>query len=235
MGLTIHYQLAAPDMDRAHAQQIVQRLRYKARDLSFYQVGAIIEYTGADPTSRQAQGDHPDDWLFYESRRTIVIDDYRLRVPPEHAIAFSTMPAAGSEPAYFGLATYPQTIALHDRVGRRPTGLTGWSWKSFCKTQFASHPDLGGLENFLRGHLALVQLLDHASHLGILRSVDDEGGYWDQRDLAALAGKVGDWNTMMAGCAERLKAAFGEDIVMPTERSADFEHRASEGREPRAN
>ena len=41
--------------------------------------------------------------------------------------------------------------------------------------QYASNPDCGGVENFLRCHLAVVKLLDHAATLGILKEVSDEG------------------------------------------------------------
>jgi hypothetical protein len=36
----------------------------------------------------------------------------------------------------------------------------------------------------------LVELLDHAKSLGILASVDDEGGYWKERDVRSLAQQV---------------------------------------------
>ena len=40
------------------------------------------------------------------------------------------------------------------------TKLKGWRWHSFCKTQYASDPRCGGVENFLRCHLCVVKLLD---------------------------------------------------------------------------
>lgn len=209
MGLTVHYRLAAPEVDAEQARQLVQRLRHRARQLPFQHVGAVSEWQGEAGKNRQTAGDHPDDWLYFEARRTVTIDGGHQRLAPDHAIAFATVPAEGSEPAFFGLALYPATIAANDLTARQPTGLSGWSWKSFCKTQFASNPACGGLENFLRGHLALVQLLDHAAQLGILQDVEDEGGYWQKRDVHALAAKAGDSSTMMAGWLARLQHALG--------------------------
>jgi hypothetical protein len=57
-----------------------------------------------------------------------------------------------------------------------------WSWRSFCKTQYASNPQLGGVQGFLRCHLSVIRLLDAAQELGILGEVNDEGGYWERRD-----------------------------------------------------
>ena len=41
------------------------------------------------------------------------------------------------------------------------TGLsTGWHYSTFCKTQYASNPDCGGIPNFIRCHLSVIHLLD---------------------------------------------------------------------------
>jgi hypothetical protein len=41
-------------------------------------------------------------------------------------------------------------------------------------------------------------MLDHAKQLGILKSVSDEGDYWQGRDIEALARNVGEWNETLA-------------------------------------
>ena len=46
--------------------------------------------------------------------------------------------------ANLGLATYPEVIETED--GELTTGLRGgWNWHSFCKTQFANNPSVGGI------------------------------------------------------------------------------------------
>ncbi|MGH7970950.1 MAG: hypothetical protein ACREIC_19695 [Limisphaerales bacterium] len=126
-----------------------------------------------------------------------------MRVRPERLIAFGTWPGQGCEEANFGLCRFPETVQTD--AGPVATKLTGWRWGSFCKTQYASNPDCGGLPNFLRCHLSVIALLDKAKELGCLDSVHDEGGYWEKRDLPALVEQVGSWNQMMAAFGGSLK------------------------------
>jgi hypothetical protein len=161
--------------------------------------------------------------------------DIHYRVKPQRVVAFSTWPGEGSEEANFGLAVFPKTIEVEDRsrwphrTKRVRTGLGDWSWGSFCKTQYASNPECGGVENFLQCHLAVVKLLDHAAAIGILKEVSDEGDYWQKRDVKALAAEVGDWNTMIAGWSGRLKDAFGEAVESEITKYPNFEHLEAQG------
>ena len=91
----------------------------------------------------------------------------------------------------------------------------------------------GGVEHFLRCHLAVVKLLDHAKTLGLLGEVKDEGDFWEKRDVQALAKEVGDWNTMLAGWAGRFKDAFGEGIVSEIANFPNFEHLEAKGEQRR--
>ncbi len=139
------------------------------------------------------------------------------------------------EEANFGLCRYPATIDVPDpaRPGCTrtiPTGLTGWRWGSFCKTQYASNPKAGGVEHFLLCHLAVIAMLDRARELGILSRVIDEGGFWEKRDVRALAQEVGTWNEMIAAFAGRLKDTFGPAIVSAIAKFPNFEHIEAKGR-----
>lgn len=100
-------------------------------------------------------------------------------------------------------------VSRYGRVdGRRlRTGLKGWLWGSFCKTQYASNPDCGGVPNFIRCHLGLISLLDHAKDLGILKEVSEEGGFWEKRDVPGLISELGEWNAMIAGAYGAMKDA----------------------------
>ena len=130
-----------------------------------------------------------------------------------------------------GLAVYPKTMEVDGKRVR--TNLSQWSWSSFCKTQYASNPEYGGVEHFLRCHLAVVKLLDHAKTLGLLGEVNDEGDFWEKRDVQALAKEVGDWNTMLAGWAGRFKDAFGEGIVSEIANFPNFERLEAKGEQRR--
>jgi hypothetical protein len=161
-----------------------------------------------------------------------------IDVSPTRLIAFTVMPAEGSEPANFGLCCYPATVQDHE--GRKlRTHLSGWSWRSFCKTQYASNPELGGVENFLKCHLLLIRLLDHANELGLLGEVSDESNYWENRDAEALAKTVGEWNTMIAGFVGRMKdqlggrldgGPVGREVQSEITKFPDFEHLEAKGR-----
>ena len=110
-----------------------------------------------------------------------------------------------------------------------PTGLSGWSWQSFCKTQYASNPKDGGTENFLRCHLTLVRLLDHAWDIHLLERVQDESGFWVDRDAAALVKVVGEWNRHLAAFVGQFKDEHGGVFLAPIAEYPDFEHLEAEG------
>jgi len=133
--------------------------------------------------------DDPRRWLFTQATRYVRRGGMSYPVSPRHLIAFSTCPGDGCEEANFGLAVYPATIEVDGK--RLRTGLRGWSWSSFCKTQYAANPNVGGAENFIKCHLAIVSLLDHAQSVGILGEVSDEGEYWGNRNRESLAAQVG--------------------------------------------
>ena len=222
MGLTIHYSLQAKTSSPQKARHFVEQLRQKALDLPFKEVEQIVEIDGDTADFDKLDRDDPNRWLLIQAGRYVERSGRHYRVTPTQVIAFSTDPGEGSEQANFGLAIYPKTIEVEGKKVR--TGLGDWSWSSFCKTQYASNPECGGVENFLRCHLAIVRLLDHAKELGILKEVSDEGDYWEKRDIKALAQEVGDWNTMIAGWAGRFKDAFGDGVVSEIAKFPDFEH-----------
>ena len=131
------------------------------------------------------------------------------------------------------------------------TGLSGWRWGSFCKTQYASDPACGGLPNFLRCHISLITLLDRIGKLpGLQLRVNDEGGYgpsnysddWQQAreenreptyvdhagkyDAGLLAAEVGEWNEMIASFRGSLQDALrgsGVEVVSPIASFSNFE------------
>lgn len=236
MGLTIHYELHAKTRRHEKARGFLEQLRQKALDLPFKEVGEIVEVGGDDVDFRPLDQDHPHRWLLCQAEALVPDGDTYYRAQAKRLIAFSTWPGEGCEQANFGLAMYPKTLEVEDRSGAKKkirVGKAEWTWDSFCKTQYASNPECGGVENFLRCHLTVVKLLDHAAELGILKEVSDEGKYWDKRDVKALAAEVGDWNTMIAGWAGRLKDALGDDVTAEIAKFPNFEHLEAKGRQRR--
>jgi hypothetical protein len=229
MGLTIHYDLQSDADSPEQARKVVERLRQAALDLAMADVGEIVEREGPACDFSTAARDDPNLWMLVQARRLIPVGKTYTFATPERMIAFSAWPGEGCEVANLGLAVYPQTI----RVAKKKlnTGLSGWSWASFCKTQYASNPEAGGIANFVRCHLTVVRLLDRAKEMGVLAAVKDESNFWENRDVKALAETVGQWNTGLAGLAGLIKDQFpGKIIDAPITQFPNFEHLEAEGR-----
>lgn len=231
MGLTIHYQFHSDVSSRSKAKQLVEQLRQKALDLPFKEVGEVMDVSGDGADFNKLGPDDPNRWLLIQAGQHIYRGEQPFRIAPTQVIAFSTLPGDGAEQANFGLAMYPKTIEVEGK--RIRTNLGNWSWSSFCKTQYASNPDCGGIENFLRCHQVIVALLDAADQLGILKEVHDEGHYWEQRDAQALATEISQWNSMIAGMAGQFKDALGDGVVSEITKFPNFEHLEAEDEQRR--
>lgn len=221
MGLTIHYKLKH-DAGDIPARLAIEQLRQTALDLSFKEVTELFELRGDQCDYNQRGQQDPLRWLLIQSAGSVQLDEHSsIQVAPTHLIAFSTWPGEGCEEANFGLCRYP--VSTVHRGKRIKTGLTGWSWRSFCKTQYASDPSCGGVENFLRCHLSVIALLDKAKALGVLESVSDEGDFWEKRDIKALVDEIGSWNNMIAAFAGKLKDALGDGLQAPITEFKNYE------------
>ena len=240
MGLTIHYSLKSSTRSPKKARELIAHLRGRALALPFAQVEAIIELKGEECDFDRRERDDPHRWLLIQAGQYIERPapgggTYSYNVAPTHVIAFETLPGDGCEAANFGLCRYPAHIEVADpgwphRKRKLRTGLSGWTWSSFCKTQYASNAACGGVENFLRCHLAVIKVLDHAKSLGILEEVSDEGDFWQDRDVRALAQQVGEWNEMLASFAGELKDLLGDQVESEITKFPDFEHLEAAGR-----
>lgn len=232
MGLTIQYQLRSKGSSAEDAPRLMEQLRQRAMDLPFKEVGEILDFTGSECDYEQRKKDDPNRWLLIQAHQVIFAGDETYHLAPKRVIAFSTWPGEGSEPANFGLCRYPRTLEGHDGKKVKSGLPMGWFWRSFCKTQYASNPDLGGIESFLRCHLSVIRLLDHAQTLGILGEVHDEGGYWEGRNVQALVEEVGHWNAMIAGLVGSMKDLLGgKDWSSEITKFPNFEHLEAEGRD----
>jgi len=213
---------------------VVERLRQAALDLPLAHVGEIIEM--ADPHGldyekyRGVDGDLM--WLLIQSGKSEVVchdtppgTKTHYSHPPTHMVAFTVEVGDGCEYANVGLCQY--------KAGG------SWSWSSFCKTQYATDPECGGVANFLRCHMALVAFLDKAKATpGLAVNVRDEGDYWTNRDPEALAREVGEWNEMIAAVAGQFKDALAgtsTSLAAPILEYPDFEHLEAAGAARRAD
>ena len=233
MGLTIHYSLDAPVQSLSQALRLMEQLRNKALDLPFSEVREVVQLTEQECKCYDRDPNDPLRCLLRQAERFVVDGDEYHGVQPDQLVAFSTWPGEGCEQANFGLAVYPKTIEIQDASGKKKTldtDIEPWSWQSFCKTEYASDPACWGIENFLRCHLSIINLLDHARTLGILKEVSDEGAYWENRDVRSLAEEVVRWNEQMAGLAGKMKDLLGGHVEAAIMKFQNFEHLEAKGR-----
>jgi hypothetical protein len=233
MGLTIHYSLRATTRSPTRVRDLIRRLRSRALDLPFESVEEVIELQGNECHFQEHDDQFPHRWLLIQARQLVPDprdENCRYTVDPLHVIAFSTWPGQGCEQANFGLCRYPATIEVGRWVQRKiRTHLGPWCWASFCKTEYASRPDCGGVPNFIRCHLAVIAMLRHAQSLGILDDVYDEGDFWQCQDVPALARAVGQWNESIAQQVAALRSVFGSTVQSPVAGFPDFAQLAAKG------
>lgn len=231
MGLTIHYSLTTEVADLDAIRSLVGDMRDIARQLPFQEVSDILEYR--DEECRTGKLDDEYRWLKIQAGRYVEGVAGFASVTPRHIVAFMALPGDGCEPANLGLCFYPASATCDRSKKKVRTNLTGWSWSSCCKTQYASLPDCGGVANFVRCHLAVITLLGAIRDRGLAKiEVSDESDYWDHRDVRKLAATVGEWNEMVAAVAGQIKdAAQGLQIVAPILKHPQFEHLEARGRD----
>jgi hypothetical protein len=227
MGLTIHYSLRAKaSLKPVAAKALLEELRKAALDLPVAEVSEVREFTPKD-----FEGDirdYPDKewaWALCQSGTSVKISDTcSMSVEPESGFMLRIWPGEGCEEANFGLFRYPRYVFSNGTA--YAVNQPGWSWHSFCKTQYANEK---GIENFLRCHLSVIRLLDACKKIGILKEVSDEGNYWDKRDVPALVKEIGEWDSMIAAFGGALKDATGGNIVAPIFSYTNFENLEARG------
>lgn len=229
MGLTIHYQLSLTVSSSLEgAATAVEKLRQTALDLPFKEVGRLRCFAGEECDFERWRG---TDWVWplIQARRWLNLgNDGRgnwvmsVGVTPVEVVVFQAWPGERCEPMSVGLARYPSSVELsadtrcelYRRTGRKyprrvsTAGLgRGWSWKAFCKTQYASNVSAA---HFLRCHATVCALLREAQRLGFRVQVYDEGHFWGKWKYDALAREVEAWNHFTAGFVRAVEKALGD-------------------------
>ena len=254
MGLTIHYRLSLPEKTLLpEVRQKIGALRQCCLDLPFKEVGEMLEFNGSEECDfKRLPREHPHRWFLIQSDtfvhykygnggKPVRVEScengtYSHDVLPQQIVGFSTWPGEGSEPANVGLSRFPKTTLVPNKLMKKqhrlPVGDGNWSWHSFCKTQYANSPECGGVQNFLRCHLSVVAMLDAAKKLGFAVTCNDEGHYWEKRDLKALVKEIGEWDAFIAafgGALKDMAETQGMTIEAPITERKDFEKLEAEG------
>jgi hypothetical protein len=224
MGLVISYQLSLPAASVQQVREIMIALRTLSLQLPFAQVDDLIELQGEACSFDIEDLNDPHVFLKLRGVKPIEVAMNGFSwADSTYLIGFDTLPGQGSESAAFGLATHGPILAVND-----------WSWTGFCKTQYASNPEYGGIDNFVRCHLAIVHLLDEAVKLGIQCSVTDQGNYWETRIIAELIGALRSHNIFLAATTGMIKTAIeplATTVQAPIIDYPDFEYLEAEGNE----
>ena len=158
----------------------------------------------------------------------------------------------GAESASIGLASHPPVVLHREDIIERnkdgsecgriigkgnpielPTRRRGcYSWHSFCKTQYAGNPKLGGEANFLKAHLSLIELLDQIQTAGGKVRIRDDSRYAKHRDVDRLLRSLRNWDAIIARIAGNLGDAVGDQsgsLIAPIKERPDFEHIEARG------
>ena len=222
MGLTISYTLSLADASPEEARRRIVALHQGAAQLDLPELGPLIELQGEGICRTDS-----DDPLFCVKHGAMTVEDYdaffrnRQAIPScRQLVGFTAFPGEGSHHCSFGLAIHAE-------------GSQQWQWYDFCKTQYASSPENGGLANFVRCHQRVVALLDLCDELGILADACDPSDYRDHRNLEQLVSCVSDANVFTAAAIGGLKDALethGYSAEAPILKRADFEHLEAQGR-----
>jgi len=224
MGLTISYSLRLDSASSEEVRQKMRALHRLAADLPLQELGEVADLQG---DACHLQETDPLTTLKFGA---MTMEDYGVihnrgdgKIPScVHLIGFEVFAGDGCSTCTFGLATHAANPSQ-------------WQWKDYCKTQYASNPDYGGLEHFLRCHLAIVKILEFCQQLGILQEVTDPSGYWEHHNLEALLTSLRQHNILtaaMIGSAKDLLQPLGYTAQAPILDRPDFEHLEAMGRTP---
>lgn len=249
MGLTIYYDWKTKS-DATSARRLIARFHALARKLPFDDVSDIDEQDPPDKGFQFLKYDDPfrRGCLYLPHKRKDGEEEV-VHVPALHAMFFNVH-VKGAETASIGLASHPPVVIDHEDVIKKKAGrvherLLGkgkpiefptrrrgyYSWHSFCKTQYAANPKLGGEANFLKAHLSLVELLDQIKATGVNVRIRDDSRYARHRDANRLLRSLRDWNALVARFVGALDDALGDKAASkaPIKDRADFEHLEAKG------
>jgi hypothetical protein len=254
MGLTIYYGMKTK-CDADSARKVVAGMQKRIAKLPWDQMTEVFEIDPPDGkyVFEKAKGDRFKPGDEYLARKRDDGEDEIVNVPSLHVMYFNAR-VNGAETASFGLASHPPVVvhradvverdaAGHQTVRRgageaveMSTRLRGWyTWRSFCKTQYAANPKLGGAKNFLRAHLSVFDAMEICKELGLKTWIRDDGKFNKHRSVERLLESLRFHDELVAGFVGRLGDAMAgagqEGIVAPIKDRPDFEHLEAKGAE----
>jgi hypothetical protein len=228
MGLTISYRLRSIEQNTDNIHKQVLALQNTAKDLGFMDVGEIVVLKDREcAIDMNDDGSDPNIELkVHGSEMTGIDKDGKFSFRhPSYIIGFTLIPGKGCSMADIGFRVYPDGDGV-------------WTWFGYCKTQYASNPEYGGLENFITSHLKIIDLLDAAQAMGIECDVTDNGNYWQSRDRDLLASTINDNNLFTAvamGAMKDVATSQNATLTAPILNFPNFEYLEGHGQQQLSN
>ena len=241
MGLTVHFSLLLPSVlspDEASARiaalhQAVATLPMRS------QTGMVLLDEARIQHALSERSRSPWRWAIIQYQRGLSyrhdhlgipyqvdrsesgVATYHRMLPAKRLVGFTCLPGEGCEPLNLFVGAFPASTMV-DCIGnqhgyqsekrRLMLPKTHWLGSAFCKTQYASLPEAGGVTNFLRCHLLVIAALDAAKAAGFEVLVTDESGYWQHRSIPRLVREIADWNAFLLSMGDQLRACFGQQV-----------------------
>jgi hypothetical protein len=251
MGLTVYYDWKTKT-NLPSARRMIAKFRDIALKLPFDEVSEIHEQEPPDGKCAFRPYSHSfRQGGLYLSRTRGDGNKETVHVPALHALFFHVR-VQGAETAAIGLASHPPVVLHREDVIERnkdgsewgrllgrgdpiefPTRRRGYySWHSFCKTQYAGNPKLGGETNFLKAHLSLIELLDQIQMAGVKVRIRDDSRYAKHRDVDRLLRSVRKWDAIVATIVGKFGDALGDksgSLIAAIKERPDFEYLEAEG------
>ncbi len=210
MGITIHWDLASKAKRAATVGVKLERVRRACLKLPFKTVGEV-EHLSTETCAAGPDAPGLDDdarWALILSRKHVTTGSGYEEVAPLEIVRLSLWAGEGCESTNLTLARYAAEA--------------GWSGRGFTKTQYATH--------FVESHLLVIAALDACRSAGILKDVEDEGGFWETRDMTTLAGNINANTAMIRRVHEQLRCALGNRVESPIESCRNYVRVTSEGK-----
>ena len=199
MGLTVHFDFEHEGSEK-EASEKLKEIRDKIEKLPVEDVGPLVKLDWKQGTK---DANEQIGWMKIQYTRSVrKSEGVWMDVYPEVGYGFVIDVGAGCE---------PMNIALTRLKGERI-----FKGRAFCKDQYA--------EDFIKCHLLIISILDICKEEGILKHVDDEGRFWESRDISILADNINASTMVLEQFSKMLKKMVppGVEIVSAIDKSKNY-------------
>lgn len=178
----VYFQMSCKIED---ATKRIKTLRQLALDLHFDSVSSVFVFEGDDCSIHDAD---PLEEIKIRSRACLKIGDCYLSVQPEKMTGFiALMP--NKQIFCIGLCVYPAKIKVDGHIIE--TGLRNKAyWANFVQTVVFDHTRKQNVEECVRSHRAVCQVLKQAESDGILDKIVDPTLFWNIENLTVLSSTI---------------------------------------------